>query len=668
MKSKLDEFLSLVDVFEFNQRYSEDINNNSYFGYPLNSIIEIEKKLQSEGSNSVAYLSMEYGLATSFYNVFKRKDGIGEKNKIANHQIFSNMRTEDCLFDLQIDKVIDLPLYSGGLGVLAGDTLKSTADLGIPMVAVGILWEKGYFRQKFWFKHGQVPEEMDWDPYTYPGLIPLENIIKIKFKKDTVFLRLWKYYIFSHDKNKVIPLVLLDSNIEENSDEIKKLTHQLYRSSNNWIRIMQRSILGIGAVKALEELGYNVERYHLNEGHAAMAFVEKARGLDEEKLCDLRKKFVFTCHTPVVAGHDRFPVEDLEKILPEEEFSFLKDYGKEDNNDLINLTLLLLSNCENINSVSKKHQYVTHNQFPQFKDKITFVTNGIHLSTWLSESFCQLFDKYKHVLGDYRNSPSNLKDIVSLKGDKQFRIDLWNAHQVNKKRLADIFHRWQIREDIFTICWARRFAQYKRPSLIFQDPKKLLSIAKNVGQLQIIIAGKAHPADSLAGTYIEDMLNTIDSLNKEFENLKIIMLENYDIFFGKLLTSCVDVWLNNPLPPFEASGTSGMKAVLNGVIQLTTLDGWVVEVKNKQIGEIFGYHHKEGSPIGSESELRLKEDSEELYNSLEKLTSLYYRTYSNGNIDFSSEWIDIMINCIAESHFFNTHRMVKEYQEKMWKI
>lgn len=666
MENLFKEFLSLVDVHEFQQRYSKDITDNLYFGFPLEKIIEAERKLRDEQNNSIAYISMEYGLATSFYNTFKKSDGVGQKNKILNHQIFSNMRIEDFLFDFQIDKVIDLPIYSGGLGVLAGDTLKSTADLGLSMVAAGILWEKGYFKQNFWFKYGQVPEEMVWDPYSYPGLIPLENIVKIKFKKDTVCLRIWKYYVFSFDKNNVVPLILLDSNIEENSEEIRRLTDQLYRSGNNWIRIMQRSILGIGAIKALEQLGYKVCRYHLNEGHAAMAFVEKAKELDRKELDDLRKKFIYTCHTPVAAGHDRFPVKDLEKILPSQEFSFLKKFGKEEKRDLINLTLLLLNNCENINSVSKKHQYITHRQFPQFKHKINSVTNGIHTPTWMSESMFRLFDKYRSVLGDCVYDPSGLKHIVNLRKDKQFRVDLWNAHQENKNKLAGIFRHWRIKEDVLTICWARRIAQYKRPSLIFQDPQRLLSIAKNIGQLQIIIAGKAHPADNLVGTYIDEMMNTIDRLNKEFKHLRIIMLENYDIFFGKLLTSSVDIWLNNPLPPFEASGTSGMKAILNGVLQMTTLDGWIADVYDKEIGEFFGYRHNEGEPIGSESDLRLDTDSKALYDSLERMTKLYYETHNNGNINFDSKWIDLMINCIYESNYFNTHRMVREYKEKMW--
>ncbi|MFC1645744.1 alpha-glucan family phosphorylase [Candidatus Omnitrophota bacterium] len=666
--TKLKEFLSLVDVYQFQKRYSKDITEDSFFGFPLGKIIEAEKRLRDEQSNSIAYISMEYGLATSFYNTFKKNDGIGQKNRVLNHEIFSNMRIEDFLFDFQIDKIIDLPIYSGGLGVLAGDTLKSSADLKLSMAAVGILWEKGYFKQNFWFKYGQVHGEMDWDPYSYPGLIPLNNIIKINFKKDTVSLRLWKYYVYSFDKTSVVPLVLLDANIEENSDRIRRLTDKLYRSGDNWIRIMQRSILGIGAIKALEQLGYRVSKYHLNEGHAAMAFVEKAKNLDKKGLADLRKQFAYTCHTPVAAGHDRFSIKDLDKILLDEAITFLKKFGKEAKKDVINFTLTLLSNCEHVNSVSKKHQYVTHHQFPKFKDKVSSITNGIHTSTWVSDSMFGLFEKYKNVLGECNYNPSGLKYVVNLRKDKQFRIDLWNAHQANKKNLAEIFPRWRIKEDVLTLCWARRIAQYKRPSLIFQNPDRLLSIAKDIGQLQIIIAGKAHPADNLVGTYIEEMMNTIDKLNKEFKNIRIIMLENYDIFFGKLLTSSVDIWLNSPLPPFEASGTSGMKAILNGVLQLTTLDGWIADVYDKEIGEFFGYRHNEGDPIGNENELRLEEDSEALYNSLERMAKLYYQTRNNGDINFDSKWIDIMINCIYESNYFNTHRMVGEYKEKMWLV
>jgi len=662
----LNDFLSLVKVENFKERYNEDITDNSFFGFPLDSIIETEKRLVSSGANSIAYLSMEYGLGVSFYNSLSKRTGIGQKNKVIDHEVFSNLRIEDFLFNFKIDNIIDLPLYSGGLGVLAGDTIKSAADLGMPIVAIGILWKKGYFKQNFWFKYGQVPEEMVWDPQSYPGLIPLENIIKIDFNKKSVFLRLWKYYVYSFDKKNVIPLVLIDSDIEQNPPQIRSLTHQLYRSGDVRIKIMQRAILGIGAMKALEELGYSISRYHLNEGHAALAFIEKAVQ-NKEAVSSLKQKFAYTCHTPVAAGHDIFSVKDIEKILSKQEASLLKKFGREkENNNLVNLTLLLLENCDRINGVSKKHNQVMNIQFPRFKDKINSITNGIHVATWVSKEISSLLDRYKDTIGNYLSEPSNLSNITQLRDNKQFRIDLCGAHQENKKRLADIFNRWRIKENVFTLCWARRIAQYKRPSLLFQDINRLLSIAKQKGQIQIIIAGKAHPADNLVGTYINEIMNAIDSLNKEYEYIRVVMLENYDAFFGRLLTSSVDVWLNNPLPPFEASGTSGMKAILNGVIQLSTVDGWIAEISDKNIGRLFGYRHNESDPIGDESNLRLEQDSQELYRSLEELVDLYYCTFREGNINYNSEWVDMMIDCIAQGHYFNTHRMISEYKEKMW--
>jgi len=658
----LEEFLSLVRVDKFKEIYAEDVSDTQFFGFPMQSIIEAEKRLLSKDISSLAYISMEYGLGNSFYNVFSRRSPTSSRNKISKHGIFSNMRIEDFLFSFQIDNIIDLPIYSGGLGILAGDTLKSAADLGLSVMAIGILWRKGYLRQNFWFKYGQVPEEMVWDPWSFPGLIPLQNIIKINFKKEYVYLRLWKYYVYSYDKKNVVPLVLLDSDVEQNPPYARNLTDQLYRSSDLAIKIAQRAILGLGAIRAVKELGYNIYRYHLNEGHAAMAFIEEVVST-KQTATELRNKFIYTCHTPVAAGHDIFSFTDVENILAKEHSTILKKYIKD---DVVNLTKLLLENCSSVNGVSKKHKSIMTMQFPEFKDKIISITNGVHIPTWLSKSIFDLLFKYKDIIGDFLKEPALLKNISNLRNNRQFRIDLWDAHQQNKRRLAAIFSRWRLKENVLTICWARRIAQYKRPSLLFQDVSRLLSIAKQKGQIQVIIAGKAHPADNLVGTYITEIMNTIDNLNKEFNFLRIMMLENYDAFFSNLLSSSVDIWLNNPLPPFEASGTSGMKAILNGVIQLSTVDGWVAEVEDKNIGRFFGYRHREGQPIENEINLRLKEDSEALYNSLEELVSLYYRTYNNGNINYESEWIDMMINCIIESAYFNTCRMVLEYKEKMW--
>ncbi|MDP2831398.1 MAG: glycogen/starch/alpha-glucan phosphorylase, partial [Candidatus Omnitrophota bacterium] len=206
-----------------------------------------------------------------------------------------------------------------------------------------------------------------------------------------------------------------------------------------------------------------------------------------------------------------------------------------------------------------------------------------------------------------------------------------------------------------------------RPGLIFQDFEKLLDLARKVGPIQILFAGKAHPNDNLGFTYINEMLDKVDKLNVDYDKLKIIVLENYDIFLGKLLSSSVDVWLNNPLPPFEASGTSGMKAILNGVLQMSTVDGWVAEATDRKMGAFFGYKNSEGS-VGNESDLHMPDDSEELYRALEGMVSLYYKTNSQGKVDINSGWIDMMIECVCVAGYFNTYRMVDQYKQKIWKI
>ncbi|TAM38372.1 hypothetical protein EPN54_04290, partial [bacterium] len=251
----IDEFYSLVQVDDYDGHYAEDIKDNSYFGMPLEAIVKAEKRLRSSEQSSIAYFSMEYGLATSCYNKLSSRLPLKPSNKLPENAVFSNFRVADYFFSLRQDNIIDLPIYSGGLGVLAGDTVKTMADYNLPAAGIGILWNSGYFRQKFWFKYGQAPEKMHWDPFTYPGLIPLKNRIKISLKPEDVHLRLWKYYVYSYKHDSVVPLILLDSNIEPNSQRGRQLTDQLYRSDNVWLKILQRVVLGFGGVGALNELG-----------------------------------------------------------------------------------------------------------------------------------------------------------------------------------------------------------------------------------------------------------------------------------------------------------------------------------------------------------------------------------------------------------------------------
>ncbi|MBU1726197.1 MAG: alpha-glucan family phosphorylase [Candidatus Omnitrophica bacterium] len=665
-KDPLSEFLALVQVDNFEEKYSKDITGNKYFGMPLSSIIACENRLKGTDGRSIAYFSMEYGLATSFYNTFSSAQELSVDNKMPENTIFSNYRLADYFFDIKLDKILDLPIYSGGLGVLAGDTAKTMADYKLPAVAVGILWHCGYFRQKFWFKYGQVPEKTKWDPYAYPGLIPLKNIVKIRLKGEEVNLKLWKYYVYSHKHDYAIPLVLLDADIEQNSDRIKDLTEQLYRSDNAWIKIMQRIVLGFGGVAALRELGYNIDIFHLNEGHAVFSFVEKARGLSDADVDKLKSHFVYTCHTPVEAGHDRFGQDDLKYVLEKEDFSLIQKFGT-DRTGMINLTLLAMNTSSSVNAVSKNHMMVMCKQFPKYKDSIKYVTNGVHPYTWMSANFINVLKNFPKVFADIEENPMLLSKVSELKSDQDFRRQIWQAHQASKSMLCKALEKWQLKEDVFTICWARRIAAYKRPSLILYDIEKLKNIASKIGPIQLLLAGKSHPNDNLGFTFVNEMMDKVDKFSEDYDKIKIIFLENYDMYMGMALTRCVDVWLNNPLPPYEASGTSGMKAILNAVLQLTTLDGWVVEAEDKGIGKIFGY--KNGvETMSNELDLHMQSDSNELYASLEELVALYYKTNNKGNADLSSRWIDMMINCIETGSYFNTYRMLDEYKRQVWRF
>lgn len=660
-----EEFVANIENFQ--RDYSQDITAASYFGFPIAPLLEAETKLMNSHEKSVAYFSMEYGLAPSIYNSFKLNKAISDKNTFFKHEVFSNYWLSDYVFKININKMLDIPIYSGGLGVLAGDTIKSTADLGLSVVALGVLWNKGYFKQNFWYKYGQVPEELAWDPSTYPGLIPLKNRVRISTRQGDLILRLWKYYVYSYDQTHAVPLILLDSNLPDNSEHFRQLTDQLYRSDHVSWRIFQRSILGIGGIKALGVLDLKINCYHLNEGHAAFALVERYVSLkDKSQMEEEKKKFVYTCHTPVAAGHDRFSIHDIENIFPPEYVETAKKFGQENfHSDNVNLTHLCLDNCRCTNAVSQKHGEVMRLQFPDFARRIDPITNGIHIHTWVSENFAVLFDQYKKIFGSWRQNSHHLGNVKKIASDENFRRDLFAAHQANKRIFLNVVKPWKLEENVLTIGWARRIAGYKRPSLLFHQIDRLLDVAYNIGPLQIILAGKAHPNDNIGAAHIQDILNHIDSLNQHYKVIKVLILENYDTYFGKLLTNSVDVWLNNPLPPFEASGTSGMKAILNGVVQLSTLDGWVVEAKDDNIGWIFGYHHH-GGEIGSESQLRLDEDSAQLYAILKEVAILYYQTNRSGVIDFKSLWIDKMINCIYRAAFFNTQRMVEEYHKKMW--
>jgi starch phosphorylase len=653
--------------FAYEESIAKDISESEFFGFPMEAILRSESQLHNPKRKTVAYFSMEFGLAPSFYNTPTSKNPLSPLNKKHDFTVFSNMRSMDYFHTVKLDCLVDLPIYSGGLGVLAGDSLKSAADHKLPLFGVGILWNKGYFLQRTSYHFGQEPVEFIWEPRNYPGLVPLKKEIEMFIGREPIILRLWKYYVFSHDRNHVIPLVLMDSDVEENTPLMRRLTDQLYYSKSDWWKIVQRKILGAGGIRAIRAMGYEVDMYHLNEGHAALAFVEATRDVPQDKWAGLKKHFAYTCHTPVEAGHDRLPIKELKYVLSKRELEICRKFGLSRSNPaMINLTLLALNTSHKANAVSEKHKEVTRIQFPSHTEKIQGITNGIHHLTWVSETFADLFDRYKKVLGNWRDKPECLKNVMKLCSDDKFKTELWEAHQTNKRQFVKWLSPWLLKEDVLTIAWARRAASYKRPELVLYDLDRLVEIAGGNGSLQIIFAGKAHPADQAGADSIRHILEKIDSLSGKQDDIKIIFLEDYDTHVGKLLTSGVDVWLNNPLPPFEASGTSGMKAILNGVLQLSTRDGWVAEV-DKDIGIIFGYEPKEGD-IGSENNFRIREDAYSLYNSLEKMTLLYKEAIAGGESLIRSSWVDMMMHCIAEAAFFNTNRMVTDYNQSIWKL
>jgi starch phosphorylase len=536
-------------------------------------------------------------------------------------------------FSMEIGIDENIPTYSGGLGILAGDTIKSCADLNVPMVGVTLLSENGYFLQKIDENGNQIELPMKFVVSNFLKLLPTTTSIKIENRD--VKVRAW-YYRYKGVGNYVIPVFFLDTNIQGNTDWDRELTKHLYGGDNKY-RLAQEMILGIGGVRMLQALGYTtIDRYHMNEGHAALGTLELYHQLsDVEKV---RQQCVFTTHTPVPAGHDQFDLSFakpmLGNILPE---FILEDVTFENK---LNMTRLALFFSHYVNGVAKKHGEVSRIMFPSYS--IDSITNGVHSSSWASEPFQRLFDK--HMPG-WRSDPYILRSAFSIE-----KREIWNAHIEAKRRLINFVnkqHNAGMNFDDFTIGFARRQTAYKRPCLLISNPERLMQIAKNAGPIQIIYAGKAHPKDGSG----KDSIKKIFEVMKSIQGMvKMTYIHNYDIAIGKMMTGGVDLWLNTPRSPKEASGTSGMKAAINGVPQFSTLDGWWLEGCIENItGWAIG-HEKKGE---EESDDAL--DRSDLYKKLESwIMSKFYHDRDN--------WIRTMRSCIAiNASFFNTNRMIQQY-------
>lgn len=548
-------------------------------------------------------------------------------------------------FSMEIGIHNNIPTYSGGLGVLAGDTIKSSADLNLPMVAVTLLSEKGYFRQELDAQGRQSEHTVIWDPAKYMTLLSPKISVEIEGRK--VLVQAWHYTVQSFTGGK-IPVFFLDTDIKENDPGDREITSFLYGKDLTY-RLKQEIVLGLGGARILKRLGFEIKKYHLNEGHASLLTLELLQNFkkpieevwDERLVWDVdrvKELCLFTTHTPVEAGHDRFSYDLVRQVLGEPiPFEVIKGLAGQ---DVLNMTLLALNLSEFVNGVAKKHGEISRNMFPGYK--ISAITNGVHSYTWTCESFKRLYDKY---LPGWANEPELFVRIGRVPDE-----EIWEAHIEAKKTLLTYVQESTgvaMSPDLLTIGFARRSTAYKRADLLFSDLERLRALGS--GKIQIVYAGKAHPKDGPGKAMIENIFAYKEKLKGA---INLVYLPNYDMDLALKLVSGVDVWLNTPLRPREASGTSGMKAAHNGVVNFSVLDGWWIE------GHIEGFTGWSIGPSPTETQLVDdfdNRDAEDLYYKLEHIIIPSF--YNDRRI-----WIRMMQNAIGKNaYYFNTHRMMRRY-------
>lgn len=531
-----------------------------------------------------------------------------------------------------------LPTYSGGLGMLAGDTLRSAADTAAPMVAVSLAHRAGYFRQKLDAVGQQTETDVPWSPEK--TLPPASQTVTITMQGRAITIRAWRFDV-TGVTGHIIPVFLLDTDVEGNDPYDRRLTDHLY-GGDTYYRLCQETILGIGGMTLLHALGCQPDVYHMNEGHAALlalALLEdqlKGAPLNtatEANVAAVRRQCVFTTHTPVPAGHDKFGLDQMVQVLGRDRAAALEATGCLHDN-LLNMTYVALRFSRYVNGVAMQHGKVSQLMFPDYK--VHAITNGVHAATWLAEPIQQLLDS---EIPEWRIDNQYLRSVYGIEPDR-----IAACHNKGKQRLFDTVAKRtgvQFNPSVLTLGFARRVATYKRASLLLQDPVRLAKIAEKIGGLQILYAGKAHPADNAGKGLIRDVFTEAAHLRSPF--LKILYLENYDWDLGAQLTQGVDVWVNTPRRPYEASGTSGMKAALNGVPSLSILDGWWIEGCAESVT---GWAIEDAETEAMEAE--------SLYT---KLESAIAPLYAN-----PTAWARMQQHCVAmNGTFFNTHRMLRQY-------
>jgi len=544
-----------------------------------------------------------------------------------------------------------IPTYSDGLGILAGDTIRAAADLTVSMVAVTLLYRKGYFYQRLVATGEQSEEPVEWAVDDFLQEQPQRVSVTVEGR--TVQLRCWQYDVTGVN-GFTVPVYFLDTDLSENAEWDRTLTHVLYGGDQRY-RLGQEVVLGIGGVRMLRALGYDeIERFHMNEGHASLLTLalldEKAQAasrtaLTHDDIEAVRRQCLFTTHTLVPAGHDQFPLDLVTRVLGRREL-FVDKHDVFCCEGVLNMTYLALNLSHYVNGVAKKHGQESSLMFAGYV--IDSITNGVHAATWVADSFQELYDRY---IPRWRQDNFDLRYALSIP-----KPEVWQAHMHAKRRLIQYVNRETnvgMDMDVLTLGFARRATTYKRADLLFADPERLKGIAAKAGGVQVIYGGKAHPRDHGGKELIKRIFQAKEVLKRD---IKIAYLENYDMDLAKRMIAGVDVWLNTPQPPLEASGTSGMKAALNGVPSFSVLDGWWIEGRIEGVtGWAIGEDGR-GADLGGE---RSKVVSS-LYDKLEHIISpLFYRE--------RDRFLDVMLHAIAlNGSFFNTHRMISQYVLKAY--
>jgi len=551
-------------------------------------------------------------------------------------------KTRIAYFSMEIALRPEVHTYAGGLGVLAGDTARSAADLELPMVFISLVSRAGYVCQEIDAQGRQVTRANPWSAEQFTER--LDAMVAVPIEGREVWIRPWLYRLVC-PLGHCVPVLLLDADLDQNSPDDRRITDRLYGGDDAY-RLKQEIVLGIGGARMLQALGFTIDTYHLNEGHAALLTLHLLRyfrqpaedvgpGESPYEHAEVRERCIFTTHTPVDAAFDNFPYPLVQRLLDDYiELDEIKRFAGEDS---LNMTRLALRLSGRINGVSERHAETTSRIFPGYR--VRAITNGVHAQTWTHASFARL---YQAAFQHWAHEPESL-----ARADQLSDQSIWNAHQEAKRDLlAQIKAESPVplRPDLPLIGFARRMTQYKRPDLLFVDMARLAAIARQ-RPFQVVFAGIAHPRDTPGQQLIEGINRHIRQIA---ETIPVIFLPNYDIGIAAQLVSGVDIWLNTPLPPMEASGTSGMKAALNGVLNLSVLDGWWVEacIEGVTGWSIGNGDSRSGTHAG---------DADDLYGKLEQVVlPLYY--------DDRPRWIWMMKQTISKiGSYFNSTRMMRRY-------